>query len=155
MGCFPHDLLIAKLNAYGVDVSALRLIFDYLTNRKHRTKIGIDYSSWREILYGVPQGSILGPLLFNIFICNLFLITDDFEMANYADDTTPYVCGKDITVIKSLENAAEIVFTWFKNNQMKGNEDKCHVVLSTHEDMHVKIGISRIKNSCSEKLLGS
>ena len=95
MDCFPHDLLMAKLNAYGVDVSALRLIFDYLTNRKQRTKIGIDYSSWREILYGVPQGSILGPLLFNTFICNLFLITDDFEMANYADDTTPYVCGKD------------------------------------------------------------
>ena len=96
----------------------------------------------------------MGPLLFNIFVCDLFLITDDFEMANYADDTTPYVCGIDITsVIKSLENAAEIVFTWFKNNHMKGNKDKYHVVLSTHEDMHVKIGTSQIKNSCSEKLL--
>ena len=131
-----------------------RLIFDYLTNRKQRTKIGNDYSSRRKILYGVPQGSILVPLLFNIFICDLFLITDDFEMANYADDRTPCVCGKDITsVIKSLENAAEIVFTWFKNNHMKGNKDKYHVVLSTHEDMHVKIGTSQIKNSCSEKLL--
>ena len=67
-------------------------------------------------------------------------------MANYADDTTPYVCGKDITsVIKSLENAAEIVFTWFKNNQMKGNEEKRDVVLSTHQDMHVKIGTLYIK----------
>ena len=131
-----------------------RLIFDYLTNRKQRTKIGNDYSSRRKILYGVPQGSILVPLLFNIFICDLFLITDDFEMANYADDRTPCVCGKDITsVIKSLENAAEIVFTWFKNNHMKGNKDKYHVVLSTHEDMHVKIGTLQIKNSCSEKLL--
>ena len=131
-----------------------RLIFDYLTNRKQRTKIGNDYSSRRKILYGVPQGSILVPLLLNIFICDLFLITDDFEMANYADDRTPCVCGKDITsVIKSLENAAEIVFTWFKNNHMKGNKDKYHVVLSTHEDMHVKIGTSQIKNSCSEKLL--
>ena len=76
-------------------------------------------------------------------------------MANYADDATPYVCRKDITsVIKSLEDAAEIVFTWFKNNQMKCNEDKCHVVLSTHEYMHLKIGKSHLKNSCSEKLLG-
>ena len=75
-------------------------------------------------------------------------------MANCADDTTPYVCGIDITSVIKLENAAEIVFTWFKNNQMKGNEDKCHVVLSTHEDMPVKIGTTHIKNSCSEKLLG-
>ena len=120
--CLPHDLLIAKLNAYGVDISALRLMFDYLTNRKQRAKIGNDYSSWREILYGVLQGSILGQILFNIFICDLFLITDDFEMANYADDTTPHVCGRDITsAIKSLENAAEIAFTWFKNNQIQGN----------------------------------
>ena len=66
--------------------------------------LGNDYSSWKEILYGVPQGSILGPLLFNIFICDLFLITNDFEIANYADDTTPYVCGKDITVIRYISN---------------------------------------------------
>ena len=116
--------LKAKLNAYGVDILELRLIFDYLTNRKQRAKIGNNYSRWREILYGVPQRSILGPLLFNIFICDLFLITDDFEMALYADDTRPYVCGKDITsVIRSLENAAEIVFIWFKNNQIYGNEE--------------------------------
>ena len=76
-------------------------------------------------------------------------------MANYADDTTPYICGKDITsVIKSLENAAEIVFIWFKNNQMNGNEEKCDVVLSTHQDMHVKIGTLYIKKSFPEKLLG-
>ena len=97
----------------------------------------------------------MGPLLFNIFICDSLLATDDFELTNYADDTTPYVCGKDITlVIKSLENAAEFAFTWFKNNQMKGNEDKFHVVLSTREDLHVKIGASHIKDAFSEKLLG-
>ena len=155
MDCLPHDLLIAKLNAYGVGISPLRLIFDYLTNRKQRAKIGNDYSSWREILYDVLQGSILGQILFNIFICDLFLITDDFEMANYADDTTPYVCGRDKTsVIKSLENAAEIAFTWFKNNQIKGNEDKCHDVLSTHEDMHVKIDASHIKKQLLGKVAG-
>ena len=70
-----------------------------------------------------------------------------------AGDTTRYVCGKDITS-KLLENGAEMVFTWFKINQVKGNEDKCNIVLRTHQDMHVKICPPHVKNSCSEKLLG-
>ena len=54
--CLSHELLVAKLIAYGVEISSVRLIYDYLTNRKQRTKIGNNYSFWREILSGVPQG---------------------------------------------------------------------------------------------------
>ena len=69
-----HDLLIAKLYAYGFSKTALRLIKSYLTNRWQRTKINNSYSSWIELLLGIPQGSILVPLLFNIYLNDLFFI---------------------------------------------------------------------------------
>ena len=109
--CLPHELLIAKLHAYGFSLAALRLVHSYLSNRKQRTKINESYSSGEEILFEVPQGSILGPLLFNIFICDLFIMMDDINIANNADDNTPFVSGDTpLDVITSLENAAEILF---------------------------------------------
>ena len=65
--CLDHELLIAKLNAYGFSLTALKLVHNYLSNRKQRTKINQPYSSLLEITFGATQGSILGPLLFNIF----------------------------------------------------------------------------------------
>ena len=70
--CLDHELLIAKLNAYGFSLPALRLVHDYLSTKKQRTKVNKTYNSWLEIVFGVSQGSILGPLLFSIFLADLF-----------------------------------------------------------------------------------
>ena len=155
LDCLDHELLIAKLNAYGCNLPALRLIHDYLPNRKQRTKIDDNYSSWSEILFGVPQGSILGPLLFNIFLADLFFIIKDIDIASYADDTSPFIVENNIeNVIASLEQVSEDLFNWFKNNRFKSNADKCHVLVSTNKSIGVNIGNYTIDNSECEKLLG-
>ena len=98
-----HELLLTKLHAYGFSIAALRLIHSYLTNRKQRTKVNLSYSSREEILFCVPQGSIPGPLLFNIFLCNLFFIMKETDFASYPDDNTPYRTANTIDeVIQSL-----------------------------------------------------
>ena len=103
----PHDLLIAKLHSYGFNLNALRLIHSYLSDRRQRTKINESYSSWEAILFSVPQGSILVPLLLNIFMCNLFFMVNEIYFASYADDNTPFVEGDRLEdVLDSLENAS-------------------------------------------------
>ena len=81
--CLVHDLLIARLNEYGFDSLSLKLIHNYLTGRRQRIRINSHYSTWIEILFGVPQRSILESLLFNIYLCDFFLLFDDSDIANY------------------------------------------------------------------------
>ena len=94
-----HDLLIAKLGTYGRDRSSLRLLMDYLHSRKQRTKVASSYSKWSEIIHGIPQGSILGPLLFNIFINDLFFVIEKSDICNFADDNTLYSCGANLKIV--------------------------------------------------------
>ena len=112
--CLPHSLFIAKLKAYGFDNNSLNLVNDYLSHRFQRTKIGNEYSSWKEIILGVKQGSVLGPLFFNIHLCDLFFIKK-FDIANFEDDNTPNVTGDNISsVVKLLEKVACAIFQSLK-----------------------------------------
>ena len=90
--------MIPKLFCYGVSPSALNLIHLYLSKRSQKIKINNSFSRWSSIEYSVPQVSVLGPLLFNIDLTDLFYECEDLNIANYVDDTAPYAC-ENIRVI--------------------------------------------------------
>ena len=102
-GTLNHDFLVAKLHRYGFNHSALALMREYLTIRWQRAKIKSSFSFLSELLSGVPQGSNLGPLLFNIYKSDIFWLND---ILNYADDTTIYACDKEVnsTLLKLISN---------------------------------------------------
>ena len=129
--CLPHNLITAKLHDYGFDKASLRLTQSYLTNRYQRVKINNSYSLWSLIKHGVSQGSILGPILFNIFLCDMFFKIDNIHIASYADDNTPYGVGKNQYDLETkLQKTSVKLFKWFHENGMKANQDKCHFLSS-------------------------
>ena len=138
--CLDHEFLIAKLNVYGFSLPALRLIHDYLSHKKQRTRVNNSYSKWLAVMFRVPQSSILGPLLFNIFLADLFLIHSDSDVANFADDNMPYLSDRNVEdVIESLERVSVSLFRWFENSLLKGNADKCHFLISTSQEVSLNL----------------
>ena len=151
------SLLLGKLSAYGFDNNSFSFARSYLTNRIQRCKIENNFSNWREITNGVPQGSILGPLLFNIFINDIFLFVESSNICNYAHDNTIFAFGKTFDeVTRKLQNGFLILDEWFFNNFLVLNSDKCQfMTLGTpNTPPNFKYKNIKIKNSASEKLLG-
>ena len=97
-----HELLVAKLHAYGVTASSLRLLMSYLSNRHQSLKVNDMYSTWEELLTGVPQASVLGPLLFNIYHNDIFYFVECTEVCNFADDTTPHSSGYNVNKVLTM-----------------------------------------------------
>ena len=92
--CLPHDLISAKLHAYGLDSGSVKVLEIYLSNRYQRTKVDSTLSSWLKVLLLVPQGSVLRPFSFNIFLNDLLLSIKEREICNFANDNTLWKCVK-------------------------------------------------------------
>ena len=152
-----HDLLIAKLNAYGFDKCTLRVLKSYFSNRTQRTKVNNTFSSWTQIIRGVPQGSVLGPIFFNIYLNDLFYLTHSTDICNFADDTTFHASDLELeSLLLRLEHDASLAIEWFDYNYMKLNQDKCNLVVSghKHENVFAMVGESQVWESRTQKLLG-
>ena len=152
-----HNLLIAKLGAYGLERDSLCFMKSYLKDRQHRVRVNNNVSSWEKIIEGVPQGSILGPLLFNIFINDLFVFVSSSNLSNYADGNTLYASGFNLEEVEScLRTDFDAVTKWFYENHMALNVGKCHFMClgkDTRNENFIFKGLV-MKNRKEQKILG-
>ena len=148
--CINHELLIAKLNAYGFDSPSLKFISAYLNFRKQKTKVSSTFS----IMFGVPQNSTAREIFFNVYTCDMFFQIDTSEFSSYADDNTPFASAQNHEkLIKSLQSTLNGVFEWYQENYFKANADKCHLFLSPFSNKEMTIANYKIASSNSEELL--
>ena len=144
----PHDLLIAKLGAYVLDRSSLRLLMDYLNSRKQQRKVGSSYTEFRIVPY----------LLFNIFINDLCFFIEKSDICNFADDNTLYSCGANLkTVLENLKHDASKLLYWFKINSMKANPEKFQFMIlskKSYQPQKLSVNTFTIDESDEVELLG-
>ena len=118
------------MHAYGIDLNSRTFSYSYLKNRKQNVKVNNACSIFQILLSGVPQGSILGPILYNFFINGLLMSTKNYEFYNFADDnTTTSSSGPLSQLIKDLQSEANKVANWFKMNNMTVNPEKFQAII--------------------------
>ena len=141
-----HNLLITKLSWYGVTPKSIKICFSCLNNRTQGVRINNTYSGKSDIKYSVPQGLVLGPLLFNTDLIDLFLECEDDGIISYADGATSYSCAKDISsIISELQRIAKKIFrNGVKITVWKVNPGKCHAVLSSYTQRKFALAIHQL-----------
>ena len=121
-----HDFLLCKLIAHGINKNPLTFIQSYFTNRNQLRKVGDKFSKWQRISTGVPQGSILGTLFFNIFINDVSLFIETTTLCNYADDNTMYSSDENSNIVISRLRHEFAISEWNYENCIVLNPDKCY-----------------------------
>ena len=157
--CIPHNLLIAKLNAYGFSGKTVTLIYSYLKRRKQNVKIENFGSDFLTLLSGAPQRFILGPILFNLFINNSLATLKMSEFYNITDDNTISTASENMSsLMQTFEKESETEVEWSKQNKMIVNPDKFQAMLlekrNENNKLCLKINNQTIKTTNCVKLLG-
>ena len=154
--CLPHDLIIAKFEAYGLSKSSLSLLLDYLTSHKQKVKIGSSCTSQNESKRGdLPQGSILESLLSNVFINDIFMFIEKSEICSFADDNTIYGCGKDLSnIFENLKHDMKSLLTWLRINSLQDNPGKFQfVILGKKKRNSVRLIVNPTETEESKKVV--
>ena len=152
-----HSLLLVKLDPYGFSLKSTTFIQSYLNKKMQKVNVNNKFSACKDIYSGVPQGSILGPLLFNIFINDIFSFLTTCDMCNYADDNTLYTYSRNFHQVQEyLKKDFQISKKWFCDNGMVLNPGKCEFMGfgKTNENKVFTYHEIRLKKTTTTKLLG-
>ena len=144
----PHDLLIAKMHAYGISIDSIKILFSYLKGRNENIKVNNTYSVFKVLLTWVPQGSILGPILFNIFINDILIWIENVELQNFANDNTIISCTEKSLkeLIKSLTSESEKAVQWVKENTIIVNPDKFQAIIIDRKNQQNNLTFIKIND---------